>query len=244
MLNIRGVSVTVKSSLKQNTFYFSHYYEEFSYGALPDMIASKKLSEEVEQQIPLNRDGLPVWNAFLKFFESYVDFFYPDENKVTEDVELGAFWKNVELRGEFGALKPYGLPNLSKKSLIDYLTHLAFTATAGHELNGTLIQCVDSPKAGAFRIRPEKDEADIQSSVQNLILFGLTGAPRPKLDQDWSHLLPEKVKEVKEMYTNLKNDLKDVSEKVDIANETVPCPERPKICQSFNPKHFETSVSI
>jgi hypothetical protein len=197
----------------------------------------------VKQQIPLNRDGLPVWNSFFKFFESYVDFFYADENKVKEDVELERFWLNVELRGEINARKPYGLPKLSKKSLVDYLTHLAFTATAGHELNGTIIQCVNSPKAGAFRIRTEKDEADIQSFVQNMILFGLTGAPRPKFMQDWSHLLPDK-SEVKTMYTILRNDLAEVTDKVDKANKTVPCPERPKICQSFNPEHFETSVSI
>ena len=197
----------------------------------------------MQQQIPLNRDGLLVWNAFKKFFESYVEFYYPDENKVKIDVELGQFWLNVDKRGEFGADVPYGLPNLSKKSLVDYLTHLAFTATAGHELNGTIIQCVDDPKGGAFRIRPDTDEADIQSFVQNLILFGLTGAPRPKLDQDWSHLLPDE-SEVKKMYTNLGSDLKEISGKVDEANKTVPCPERPKICQSFNPKHFETSVSI
>ena len=99
-----------------------------------------------------------------------------------------------------------------------------------------------SPKAGAFKLRPEKDEADIQAYIQDLILIGLTGAPRPKLKEDWSHLLPDN-SEVTKMYTNLKDDLMEVSVKVDKANKNLG-PGRPKICQSFNPEHFETSVSI
>jgi len=221
----------------------SSLYEDFKYETLPEMVASKKLSKEMEEQIPLCTDGLPVWNAFLKFFESYVDFFYPDESNITTDVDLRRFWLNVDLKGEFNARKPYGLPQLSKKALVEYLTHLAFTVTAGHEFNGTIVHYLLSPKAGAFKLRPEKDEADIQAFVQHQILIGLTGAPRPKLMEDWSHLLPNK-SEVKTMYTKLTGDLKEVSAKVDKANETVPCPGRPKICQSFNPKHFETSVSI
>ena len=197
----------------------------------------------MEQQIPLNRDGRPIWDAFTKYFENYVDLFYPDENKLIMDVELRQFWLNVDTRGGFGARKPYGLPKMSKKSLIEYLTHLAFTVTAGHELNGTIVQYVISPKAAAFKIRAEKDEADIQCFVQNLILFGLTGAPRPKFMENWSHLLPDKP-EVERIYKNLQEDIMAISVKVDEANASVPCPDRPRVCQSFNPKHFETSVSI
>jgi len=218
-------------------------FEDFKYETLPEMIASKKLSKKMEEQIPLCTDGLPVWDAFLKFFESYVGFFYPDESNITTDVDLRRFWLNVDLKGEFNARQPYGLPQLSKKALVEYLTHLAFTVTAGHELNGTIVQYLLTPNAGAMKLRPEKDEADIQTFVQDLILIGLTGAPRPKLIEDWLHLLPNK-SEVKTMYTNLKSDLMEVSAEIDKANETVPCPGRPKVCQSFNPKHFETSVSI
>ena len=218
-------------------------FEDFKYETLPEMVASKKLSKEMEKQIPLCTDGLPVWEAFLKFFESYVGFFYPDESSITTDVDLRRFWLNVDLKGEFNARQTYGLPQLSKKALVEYLTHLAFTVTAGHELNGTIVQYLMSPKAAALKLRPGKDEADIQTFVQDLILIGLTGAPRPKLNEDWLHLLPNK-SEVKKMYADLKTDLKEVSTKVDKANEAVPSSGRPKICQSFNPKHFETSVSI
>ena len=74
----------------------------------------------------------------MKYFKGYVDHFYPEEKSVTLDVELRHFWTSVDLRGGFGAEEKYGLPELSKKHLIDYLTHLAFNVTVGHELNGKL----------------------------------------------------------------------------------------------------------
>ena len=51
-------------------------YEGFFYETLPDFIASKNLSPDLKEQIPLYTDGLPLWDAYLKFFENYVDFFY------------------------------------------------------------------------------------------------------------------------------------------------------------------------
>ena len=67
-------------------------------------------------------------------------------NSINEDVQLRDFWTNVNLRGEFGSNKPYGLPELNKKSLAEYLAHLAFTVTAWHELNGSVVQYGLSPK--------------------------------------------------------------------------------------------------
>ena len=111
-----------------------------------DFIASKNLDHDLEEQIPLCTDGLPLWDAYLKFFENYVDFFYKEENSIDEDVQLQDFWTNVNLRGEFGSKKPYGLPKLNKKSLTEYLAHLAFTVTAWHELNGSVVHYLLSPK--------------------------------------------------------------------------------------------------
>ena len=67
-------------------------------------------------------------------------------NSINEDVQLRDFWTNVNLRGEFESKKPYGLPELNKKSLAEYLAHLAFTVTALHELNGSVVQYGLSPK--------------------------------------------------------------------------------------------------
>ena len=128
-------------------------YEGFVYETLPDFIASKNLDHDLEEQIPLCTDGLPLWDAYLKFFENYVDFFYKEENSIDEDVQLQDFWTNVNLRGEFGSKKPYGLPKLNKKSLTEYLAHLAFTVTAWHELNGSVVHYLLSPKGKETKVR-------------------------------------------------------------------------------------------
>ena len=60
---------------------------------------------------------------------------------------------------------------------------------------------------------------------------------------DWKHLLPNHP-EVHQMHDDLMNDLQQISDQVDALNNTVPCNNRPIVCQSFNPKFLETSVSV
>ena len=67
-----------------------------------------------------------------------MNIFYPEEKDIVIDVDLAEFWLAVDLRGKFGTKKLYGLPKLNKKSLIEYLTHLAFSVTAMHQLNGSI----------------------------------------------------------------------------------------------------------
>ena len=94
-----------------------------------------------------------------------------------------------------------------------------------------------------MKLRPERNEADVQSFVQDLIMIGLTASPQPKLTEDWSFLLPDEP-EVKKIYQDLKEELNQISKQIDKANNTVPSTKRPRVCQSFNPKHLETSVSV
>ena len=53
-----------------------------------------------------------------------------------------------------------------KDNLVEYLTHLAFSVTAWHEIVGTLTQYVIPPNGFGFSIRPGKAELDVQSFVQ------------------------------------------------------------------------------
>ena len=70
-------------------------YENYVYETIPDYIESKQLSDNLKDQIPLCTDGLPVWNAYLKFFENYVDFFYANENSIRKDIQLRLVFSNL-----------------------------------------------------------------------------------------------------------------------------------------------------
>ena len=94
-----------------------------------------------------------------------------------------------------------------------------------------------------MKLRPQRNEADVQTFVQDLILIGLTSGKQPQLMEDWSHLLPDE-SAIQKVYKDLKNELSKIPKRIDEANDTVPRSERPKVCQSFNPKHLECSVSI
>ena len=89
----------------------------------------------------------------------------------------------------------------------------------------------------------KRQKIDLCMKLNFSIFIGLTGGTQPKLMEDWSHLLPDQP-EVKKVYNELKDELNEISKRIDEANATVPCSERPKLCQSFNPKYLETSVSV
>ena len=86
--------------------------ENFKYEKLSDFIESKDLGEDIGSKIPLCTDAPLIWNAFLKFFQSYIDTFYADDDSVASDKELIEFWECVDLRGKFDSPCRYGLPNL------------------------------------------------------------------------------------------------------------------------------------
>ena len=91
---------------------FKMFAEKFKYEKLSDFIESKDLGEDIGSKIPLCTDAPLIWNAFLKYFHSYIDIFYADDESVASDKELIEFWECVDLRGKFGSPCRYGLPTL------------------------------------------------------------------------------------------------------------------------------------
>jgi len=240
MLLHRMSGVTFKSI----TSAFRLSFEEFKFSTFPDFLHDKDLGEDVKARIPIYNDALLNWRAYHSFFSSYVNFFYKDHEDILVDGELGDFWECVDLRGNMGSSSRYGLPQLSRESLINYLTHVAFTVTAWHELVGTVIQYVLPPAKGiGIKIRPGRERSDVQAVVEQLSSVALTGMVNPMIMSNWKHLLPEHP-EVHQFHDQLMDDLKKIVEKVDALNATVPNASRPYRCQTFNPKYHETSVSL
>ena len=81
--------------------------------------------------------------------------------------------------------------------------------------------------------------------VQDLILVALTGMRNPQITSNWRHLLPNHP-EVHSLYDELMDDLQKIIEEVDALNATAGPNNvaRPRVCQTFNPRYLETSVSL
>ena len=84
----------------------------------------------------------------------------------------------------------------------------------------------------------------LQGTVQSLCLVGLTSGKMPMIMSNWKHLLPE-TKGARELQDELIVRLLEISREVDKRNRVAGMPgQRPKVCETFNPKYHETSVSV
>mmetsp|Transcript_47343 Transcript_47343/g.124966 ORF Transcript_47343/g.124966 Transcript_47343/m.124966 type:complete len:561 (-) Transcript_47343:14-1696(-) len=217
--------------------------EGFKYETHPQFIAARNLGS-ASQDLPLVADGLLVWDALHSFFEGYVGLFYEDDAAVESDHELVAYWDCIDSRGGASQTVRYGLPKLCRSALVDQLTHHAFVVTAWHEFVHGIAHYVSVPDGFGTKIRPGRNESDVQSFVQGLCLVGLTGMRMPPLLSDWRFLLPQEPPEARDLQVRLMEDLRRVSAEVEGRNASAPCPSRRRKVESFNPKHFECSVSM
>ena len=138
-------------------------------------------------------------------------------------MELAEFWECVDSRGNFGSPWRYGLPRLSKKALVDYMTHLAFNVTAWHEHVGNIITYLLPPNilhSFGFKLRPGIEVVDVQALIQSLCIAGITGLRNPKLMSNWKHLLPRNNPRVEKAYNELMLDLQRISESVDSSSSS------------------------
>ena len=79
--------------------------------------------------------------------------------------------------------------------------------------------------------------------MQTLCLLGILDVRQPMLMSDWTHLLPD-LPAAKQLHARLMEDLKEIADNIDQMNSRAPSKDRPKICQTFNPKFLECSISL
>ena len=89
------------------------------------------------------------------------------------DPEIKEFWSYYD-GGRDKDWINYGLPELTKESLIDMATHSIFYVTGGHELLGGLMQYIMQPNALGPRIMKGRNGGDIDGFFLSLSLIGLT----------------------------------------------------------------------
>ena len=81
--------------------------------------------------------------------------------------------------------------------------------------------------------------------VHDLLLVALTAMRNPQIMSNWKHLLPNHP-EVHRLHDELMDDLQRIVEEVDALNASAGPNNaaRPRVCQTFNPRYLETSVSL
>eukprot|EP00884_Botryococcus_braunii_P002234 jgi/Botrbrau1/12010/Bobra.247_2s0015.1 len=101
------------------------------------MARRKKGSKELELVLPsypYAEDGLLIWDAMEQFVTDYLNLYYDDKKdgkRVTDDVEMMAWWDEVRFRGHPD--KKEGWPEMKDvSSLKDILTTIMWIASAEH----------------------------------------------------------------------------------------------------------------
>ena len=219
---------------------FANSAQAFRYETWPQFYERVNLDKELKDELPIFQDGLLVWNALHEFYFKYVDLYYSSDAEVCQDKQLQDYWK-------FKRVPAYtrGLPELSKKALVDQMTKAVFDVTAGHQFVGNVQAYLTDPAGVCLQIRSGHDMADRQAMLNILNLQASTGSPMPKLMSDWFWLFDpgeaDKVrsKALRGIFQELLCRLNQVSETVKQNNTS-----RMQTCSLFDPEGFETSVSL
>eukprot|EP00947_MAST-08B_sp_MAST-8B-sp1_P004011 g4011.t1 len=115
-----------------------HPVTGFKYGTFEDWVKKKQLTDADAADLPLVEDGRKLEKVIKDYVTAFVDMFWSGNAAVGADEALNKFWDAVDKYHGGGAT--YGLPGLTKDTLIDYLTHVIFTVTAIHEVCGNVAE--------------------------------------------------------------------------------------------------------
>ena len=195
---------------------------------------------------PWLADALALYNVVRGFVIEYIDT-YATEADILGDVYLRDFWRQLNK-----APKEVGFPGFSRASLIDLLAQFVWSVTGLHEAVGTVNEYVIDPTFMGTKIRPprgdgaEREMADVQASMQYLLIMALTGLGMPRLmdvgdaagvfDADYRG---------RRVFQRFHDALEKLSAAITAANvRRMAHPTRPWPCDTFNPKNLETGVSI
>lgn len=206
---------------------------------VPELVA-RKGAEGMGNRFPWVTDALALYEVIRAFVVDYVDAYATDE-QVMADVELIGFWDHLNT-----APATVMFPGRSKAALIDVLSQFIWSVTGMHEAVGTVHEYVLDPTFMGTKIRPGIEIADVQASMQYLLIMALTGLQMPKLMdiRDAAGVFDADMRG-RAAFARFHARLAALSGLIDAANVVrLADPERPWPCQTFNPKNLETGVSI
>ncbi|VAI25290.1 unnamed protein product [Triticum turgidum subsp. durum] len=115
----------------------------FDTEALPADLVRRGMAEEdptaehglrlAIKDYPFANDGLLIWDAIKGWVQAYVSRYYPDDDSVTQDEELQAFWTEVRTEGHGDKKEAPWWPKLdTPETLAHTLTTIIWVAAAHH----------------------------------------------------------------------------------------------------------------
>ncbi|HWZ89637.1 MAG TPA: lipoxygenase family protein [Polyangiaceae bacterium] len=204
------------------------------YSTFPETIAKKRVAA-LGDRFPYATDGLALWHTIRAFVAEYSGVFYrPGE--LSADSALRRWWLALSRSRPALGFEPLS----TDAQLIDLLTQFMFVVTGFHEHVGGVAEYVLDPTFMAGKIRAGQSMADVQSTVQVLLLLAATGFKQPPLLGDYTHLFLDRERPAAEAaFARYQQALRALSTAIDERNR-----HRVQPFQTFNPALLQSSVSI
>jgi hypothetical protein len=238
-----GLALAPEGGLAHRAFGFTyeghvqcllHATRTARYSTFPETIEKKRVAA-LGDRVPYATDGVALWNTIRAFVAEYASVFYrPGE--LSADGALRRWWQAL------CALAPaLGFEPLSEDTqIIDLLTQFMFVVTGFHEHVGGVAEYVLDPAFMGGKIRKGHLMADVQSTVQVLLLLAATGFKQPPLIGDYTHLFLERERSAaRAVFARYQQALQALSAAIDSRNQ-----QRVQPYQTFNPVFLQSSVSI
>ena len=186
--------------------------------------------------------------------QAYVDVYYADDAAVLADGELARFWDvlatasadirthryNGDAAGHLGALR-------GKADLVEKLSFFAWQVTGYHNHVGNVADYLLAADFAGAKIRKGATQSDVQASFQGLMIGLMTAMKAPKLlptqpSTNFTHLLlrDAHLTRTTAIFHNYQGALAALSAQVDARNAA----RLNMPCNSYNPRHMTSSVSI
>lgn len=203
-------------------------------------LVERKGAAGMGDRFPWATDALKLYEVIRAFVVDYIDL-YTHGADVMDDVHLVGFWNHLD------TLPPtVRFPTRSKESLVDVLAQFIWSVTGMHEAVGTVHEYVLDPTFMGTKIRAGTEMADVQASMQALLVMALTGLQMPQLmDLGDAAGIFDGDHRGRGAFARFHDALAALSADIDAANVRRKAdPERPWPCETFNPRYLETGVSI
>lgn len=206
---------------------------------VPELVAHKGAAG-MGDRFPWATDALKLYEVIRAFVVDYVGR-YTTPEALMDDVHIIGFWNHLNT-----APATLRFPGRSPEAVVDVIAQFIWCVTGLHEAVGTVHEYVLDPTFMATKIRPNTETADVQSSMQCLLVMALTGLGMPRLmDVGDAAEIFDADHRGRDAFREFHAALEALSAEIDEANARRRAdPERPWPCDTFNPRNLETGVSI